>query len=226
MPLRQPLFPVALEIGGRECLVVGAGPVAARKAAGLLDCGANVTVVAPGIGSSMTELADRSGDAGGSLRIERRDYHPGEAADYRLVITATGIRDVDGAVYADADAAGVWVNSADDVDRCTFILPAIHRDGMVTVSISTGGASPALASWLRRQMGDALGGGLGAMAALLEQARRRVKAEGRSTEGLAWPALLDGPFPELVREGRLDEASALVDQLVAPPDLPTSAGRP
>ena len=57
-------------------------------------------------------------------------------------------------MYADAEAAGIWVNSADDPAHCSFILPAVHRDGAVTVSVSTGGLSPALASWLRDRIAD------------------------------------------------------------------------
>ena len=135
-------YPVSLDVEGRACLVVGGGPVAARKASGLLRCGAVVTVIAPDICTAMAELSP--------LTIARRPYAAGDAGGYRLVVTATGIAAVDGAVYADADAAGVWVNSADDSEHCSFILPSVHRDGAVTLAVSTGGQSPALASWLRR----------------------------------------------------------------------------
>ena len=108
--------------------------MAARKVRGLLECGALVTVVAPEVSEAMTEL--------GPLTIERRRYERGEAANYRLVVTATGDAGVDEAVYADAEAAGVWVNSADDGQHCSFILPSVHRDGPVTFAVSTGGTSP------------------------------------------------------------------------------------
>jgi siroheme synthase-like protein len=183
--------------------VVGGGPVATRKAAGLLDCGAVVTVVAPAVCEAMARLAP--------LTIERRPYARGEAGAYRLVITATGIGEVDGAVCADAEAAGVWVNSADDPAHCSFILPSVHRDGPVTLAVSTGGRSPALASWLRRQFAAQSGPGLGQLAELLGRARQRLHDDGASTESVAWSALLDGPLPALVRAGRFDEARALVE---------------
>ena len=120
--------------------------MAARKARALLDCGAAVTVIAPSLSDEMEALVP-------SLRaVERRPYAEGDASTFRLVVTATGIPEVDGAVYADAEAAGVWANSADDLAHCSFILPAVHRDGAVTVSVSTGGLSPALASWLRTRL--------------------------------------------------------------------------
>jgi siroheme synthase-like protein len=200
-------YPVALDLGGRRCLVVGGGPVAARKAEGLLRAGAAVTVIAPDV---VPALAARPG-----LTVERRPYRRGDVAGFRLVITATGRPEVDAAVFADGEAAGIWVNSADDRDHCSFILPSVHRDGTVTVAVSTGGVSPALASWLRRRLA-AQTAGAGTLAELLGQARDRMRAEGRSTEDTDWAALLDGPLPGLVRAGDLDGAWALLQQAVGP----------
>jgi siroheme synthase-like protein len=186
--------------------VVGGGPVAARKARGLLECGAVVTVIAPDVCAAMAELAP--------LTIERRRYAAGDAAAHRLVVTATGIPAIDGAVYADADAAGVWVNSADDVEHCSFILPSVHRDGAVSLAVSTGGSSPALASWLRARLSAQVGPGLGQLAELLGRARQSMQGAGRSTDAVDWAALLDGPLPALVRDGQWDEARALVEAAI------------
>jgi siroheme synthase-like protein len=201
-------YPVSLNVAGRPCLVVGGGPVAARKARGLLECGAVVTVIAPDLCPAMEALSP--------LHVHRRPYEAGDVAPFRLVVTATGIPEVDGAVYADGEAAGIWVNSADDRDNCSFILPSVHRDGAVTVAVSTGGTSPALATWLRSRVAEQAGSGLGRLAELLGQARARLKAAGVSTEVVNWVDLLNGPLPVLVREGRLDEAAALIDQALAP----------
>jgi siroheme synthase-like protein len=191
-------------VDGRPCLVVGAGTVATRKAKGLLECGALVTVIAPEVSEDMTRLAP--------LHIERRLYATGDVAGYRLVITATGITAVDGAVYADAEAAGIWVNSADDVAHCTFILPSVHRDGPVSIAVSTGGSSPALASWLRARLAEAGGPGLGELAELLGRARQRLHQAGRSTEEVAWRALLNGSLPTLVRAGHIEQARTLLER--------------
>src|SRR5215469_10570129 len=98
-------YPVALDVSGRPCLGVGGGPVAARKARGLLECGARVTVIAPSLGSDMEALVPRL------HAVERRPYLDGDAASFRLVVTATGLPEVDGAVHADAEASDVWINS-------------------------------------------------------------------------------------------------------------------
>lgn len=192
-----------LDLRGRACLVVGGGPVAARKARGLLECDATVTVVALQVCEAMARLTP--------VTLERRAYATGEAGAYRLVVTATGIPAVDGAVFADAEAAGVWVNSADDTAHCTFILPSVHRDGSVSVAVSTGGASPALASWLRHKLAASAGPRLGELAELLGQARQSLRHAGRSTEDVDWVSLLDGPLPAFVREGREAQARALIE---------------
>ena len=199
-------YPVSLDVSGRPCLVVGGGPVAARKVRGLLECGARVTVIAPSLGSEMEALVPRL------HAVERRPYREGDAASFRLVVTATGLPDVDGAVHADAEASDVWINSADDRAHSSFILPAVFRDGSVSVCVSSGGLSPALSSWLRDRLA-AQCEGVGALAELLGEARARLIQAGLRSDSVNWRQLLDGPLPELVRAGDLDDARAIVDDL-------------
>ena len=87
---------------------------------------------------------------------------------------------------ADAQAAGVWVNSADDPANCTFILPAVARRGPVVVAVSSGGASPALASHLRDQIDAMALDGVDVAAADLARQRAEVHAAGGSTEEVEW----------------------------------------
>jgi siroheme synthase-like protein len=209
-----PVYPVGLVVQGRRCLVVGGGRVAARKIAGLLECKAAVTVVAPEVHEAIGALAEAGAihtidDA--PLDVQIRPYRRGEVAGYALVVAATGDPAVNDTVYRDALENGVWVNVADDAARCSFIMPAVARDGAVTVSVSTGGASPALAGWLRDRVADWLGPGTGRLASLLDEARQRLHALGLSTESVPWRRLLDGPLPELVRRGRTEEARAALD---------------
>ena len=174
------------------------------QSAALLDCGAAVTVIAPSLGDDMEALVPAL------HAVERREYREGDASTYRLVVTATGIPEVDGTVYADAEVAGVWTNSADDLAHCSFILPAVHRDGAVTVSVSTGGLSPALASWLRTRVASECGDGLGILAQLLGEARANLKRAGLRSDSVDWARLLDGPLLDLIRAGEIDNARATV----------------
>jgi siroheme synthase-like protein len=177
--------------------------VAARKASGLLNGGAFVTVVAPELSQDMEALHPQT--------VHRRPYARGEVARYRLVVTATGMPDVDAAVFADAEAAGIWCNSADDLDHSSFILPSVHRDGAVTVTVSSAGQSPALSSWLRRRIASQLGTGYGDLAALLADVRRQLHEAGRSTETVDWAGLLSDDLLELVRRGDLDAARSRLE---------------
>jgi len=203
-PAPPTFYPVSLDVTGRRCLVVGGGPVAARKARGLVACGARVTVVAPDLAPEMETVVPQLHE------VERRPYAAGDAARFRLVVAATGIPRVDGQVFADAEAAGVWVNSADDRAHSSFILPAVHRDGPVTVAVSTAGRSPALASWLRDRLSAACGGGIGTLAQILGDARAQMQEAGLRVDTVDWAALLDGPLPSLVAAGELDNAAAIV----------------
>ncbi len=189
-----PLFPVNLSLAGRPVLVVGGGIVAARKVAQLRVCGAAVTVVAPEV---CPEL--RASD---EIRIERRRYRRGEVAAYRLVITATDRPEVNQAVHDDAEAAGVWVNAADDPARCTFTLPAVHRQGEVLLTASTGGRSPALASWLRGWLERCVGPEYGEVAARLAVRRARLHDSGTSTEGNDWRPIIEEELDAVRSERR------------------------
>jgi precorrin-2 dehydrogenase / sirohydrochlorin ferrochelatase len=202
-------YPVSLDVSNRPCLVVGGGRVGARKARGLLECGADVTVIAPSLSSDMEALEPRLHG------LERRPYRRGDAAPFRLVVTATGLPEVDAAVFADAETSGVWVNSADDRAHSSFILPAVYRDGAVTMAVSTGGLSPALASWLRDRVATQCGEGVGALAQVLGEARARMLRAGQRRDAVEWVRLLDGPLPALVRSGDADNAKAIVDDFAA-----------
>jgi len=204
-----PLYPVGLVLDGKPVLVVGGGAVAAQKVAELVRCGAVVTVVAPEIGP------DLRGDD--RLRCEVRPYRAGEAAAYRFVVAATDRAEVNQAVHDDADAAGVWVNAADDPERCTAVLPSRVRRGSLLVTISTEGRSPALSAWLRRQLEGQLGPEHEVLLELLAAERDRIRAEGRSTEGLDWRGALESGMLDEIRAGRIHTAKELLKACLSSP---------
>jgi siroheme synthase-like protein len=204
-----PLYPVGLVLGGKPVLVVGGGRVAAQKVAELVRCGADVTVVAPAIGDDL--LADER------LRCEVRPYRRGEATAYRFVVTATDDPAVNQAVHDDAEAAGVWVNAADDPERCTAVLPSRVRRGSLLVTVSTEGRSPALAAWLRERLEGELGPEHEVLLDLLAEERDRIRAEGRSTEGLDWRGALESGMLDEIRAGRIPAAKELLKACLSSP---------
>ena len=202
MPVDEPLYPVNLRLRGRSVLMVGGGPVALSKVEGLLEGGADsITVVAPDVLGEFDDL---------DVEVERRAYRAGEAADHRYVVTAVDDRDVTAQVWADAEAAGVWVNAADDPEFCSVTLPSRVRRGPVLLTASTGGRSPALSAWLRSWMEREFGSEVEVLLDLLSEARERIRAEGRSTEGLDWQKALDSGMLEMVRQGRIVEAESVL----------------
>lgn len=197
MPVSDVLYPVGLIVAGKRCLVVGGGAVAARKVAGLVEAGAQVVVVAPRIEAGIRDLP---------VEVVERPYQAGDLDGAWLAIAATDDTEVNRRVHADGHAARVWVNAADDPEACAFTLPAVLRRGPVSVAVSTGGHSPALAGWLRDQVADLLGPEIGLLAELLSEARDQLQSAGRSTEGLDWRRALDSDMLDLIRTGQVAQA--------------------
>ncbi len=158
-------FPVSLRIAGERCLVVGGGPVALRKARALRSAGARVTVVAPAFDRGFARLR---------VRRLRRAFRASDARGVFLAVSAAGDPRVNRAVHAACRRRGIPVNVVDVPALCTFIVPSVLRRGPVTIAVSTGGQSPALARALRRELARLVPGTLGAAARRLGEARRRI----------------------------------------------------
>ena len=191
-------YPVNLIVDGRPCLVVGGGAIAARKVAGLRACGASVHVVAPAVSD---EVRRQPG-----VTWDERPYRPTDLDGRRLVIAATDDPSVNAAVYADAEAAGVWVNGADDPAHCSFTLPSVLRRGSLMVTVSTGGRSPALAVWLRERLQREIGPEYEVLLDLLAEERDSIRATGRSSEDVDWRSALDSDMLSLIRSGDVTHA--------------------
>ncbi len=191
-------YPVNLELSGQAVLVVGGGPVAARKVAGLRSADARVTVVSP------TAVREISADP--DVRWLARPYRRGEVSAYRLAVTATNDPEVNAAVRADGDRANVFVNSADDPSNCSFTLPAVARRGDLQITVSTGGRSPGLARWLRRRLESQLDEGYEGLLTILSETRVEARARFGTSEIPGWDAALDDGLLELVQQDRTTEA--------------------
>jgi siroheme synthase-like protein len=211
VPVDVPAYPVNLLLAGRPVLVVGGGAVAAEKAGGLLAAGAIVHVIATEVRGEVRAL---------EVTWDERPYERGDVTGYRLAVACTDDPSANQAVFDDGEAAGVWVNAADDPARCSYTLPARLDRGRVLVTVSTAGHSPALASWLRDQLAEQVGPEYDALLELLAEARAELVAAGRPTLGADWRSALDSGMLDLVRAGRLDEARGLLQASLATADPP------
>ena len=191
-------YPVNLVLDGRQCLVVGGGRIALRKVEGLLSCGARVRVVAPRITPELRMLSE--------VMFHERQWRPDDMAGVWLVIAATDDPAVNNAVFLAGERARIWVNGADDPANCSFTLPSVVRRGDLQIAVSTGGRSPALATWLRRRLEGEIGPEYADLLDILATERDGLKAAGVSTEGLDWRSALDSDMLDLIRTGDLAHA--------------------
>ena len=144
-------FPVYLDLRGRRCVVIGEDDEAQMKAGALVEAGAEVTVICPEDRPRFTEMAER-----GDITLHNRHYQPGDLSGAFLAISATTHdRPLSEAIHEEAEREKCLLNVVDITDLCTWIYPALVRRGDATVAISTNGRSPAMASFLRREIDSA-----------------------------------------------------------------------
>lgn len=194
-------FPFFVQLEGARGLLVGGGRVALRKAEKLLPFGAQLTVVAPCICPPLAALP--------GLTLCRRAFADSDlspAPDF--VIAATGDRALDRRIAALCRTRRILVNVVDDPAACGFYFPALVQRGRLCIGISTGGASPTAAAWLRQKIEALLPPGFDGILDRLAARREAVKAEGGS---------------EAKRAERLQQAFALELAAAEAPPVPAAA---
>lgn len=210
-------YPVALDLANRRCLVVGGGAEAVAKTRGLLEAGAEVHVVSPSPAPEFAALAEVP-----QFTLSRRPYR---AEDLAGVVLAFGCDDDPAAnetLAQDARRAGVLLNVVDQPALCDFIMPAVLRQGSLTVAITTDGKSPALASRLREQLAAQLGPAYGEFLDLLGALRPAVKDSGldRSQRAALFARLVRSPALERLQEGDRSGAHAALSSILKEYDIP------
>lgn len=160
-------YPIELNLAGQEVVVVGGGPVAARKVEGLVQAGASVRVVSPGF---VPELRHRD-----DIQRQSGPYSAQAIGSAKLVFACTDDRQVNARIAADARVLGCWCNVADDPEASHFFVPAVLRRGDFTVAVGTGGAGPHLAGAIRDQLDSQFGEEFGILVEELHRARKIVR---------------------------------------------------
>jgi len=199
-------FPIFLNVRRKKCVVVGGGQVAFRKVRMLLDCGANVRVVSPVLHPGLSELADKK-----SIQVIRRNYRPGDLKGASVVIAATDTKETNHRVAKEADRVGALVNVVDDPEASDFIVPSLLRRGNLSIAISTGGMSPALARKIRTRLEDSFGEEYALLVSLVEEVRSTLRRKGIRVNAERWQNALDLDFlTQLLRTGQKDKAKAVL----------------
>lgn len=204
-------LPIFLDLKAKSCLVVGAGGIAARKAALLHQAGANVTVIAPELTGEMLKL-----ESEGKITFKQGEYKDKDVKSFCVVIAATNDRRVNEFISLQAKDNNIPVNVVDNQDLCSFILPSIINRDPVQIAVSTGGASPVLARLIRTKLESCTPSSYGDLARLVESFRDDVKATFTKVEERRkfWESILDGPVAEHVFANRTAEAHALLSELI------------
>ena len=140
-------YPIFLDLSGKRCVVVGGGRIAERKCSTLIKTGARITVISPAITKRLAGYREK-----GLIRHIPRGYKSCDVKTAFIVIAATDSGETNEKVSKDVLAAGKLLNVVDVPSRCNFIVPSVLRRGLLTIAISTGGASPALAKAIRKEL--------------------------------------------------------------------------
>lgn len=165
-------YPIFLDIAGKNCVIIGGGKVAERKCLPLLAAGAAVTIISPGITSVLEKRRDK-----GMLRHIRRSYRSGDIRSAFIVIVATDSEEINKKVVSDAGSQTVLLNVVDNPSLCNFIVPSVLRRGPLTIAVSTGGVSPAMARTVRKKLERLYGPDFSRYLAFLRDIRKNAKAE-------------------------------------------------
>ncbi|MFQ5329574.1 MAG: bifunctional precorrin-2 dehydrogenase/sirohydrochlorin ferrochelatase [Thermodesulfobacteriota bacterium] len=213
--------PIFLDIEGKPSIVIGGGAVAERKISSLLDGGAVVTVVSPDVTAGI-EAFYRSG----RITLHRRPYQDGDLKGHLLAYSATNRREVNRAVREEAERAGVLLNVVDDPALCDFITPAVVRRGSLLVAVSTSGRSPAIARKIRGELEALFGEEYAPFLELVGAIRMKLLKKNMDSvifNGL-YAGVMDSPLLEWLRDGKVDEIDAFLDNLLGDGYRPSQLG--
>ena len=216
-PDGMPYYPIFLDLTQQPCLVIGGGAVSTDKTRGLLKAGAKVTVISPDLAPALRDL-----HAAGRIRHIHRRYRPGDMEGYAIVMVATGDRAANAALRAEGRERRVLVNCADDPDNCDFIVPSVVRRGLITIGISTGGGSPALARRMREELTDYFTEDFEPLAEMLAETRQDLKRRAllASISQESWQHAIDGRLRALLAQRRWGQAKALLLARLGVPLVP------
>ncbi|GAB63923.1 MAG: bifunctional precorrin-2 dehydrogenase/sirohydrochlorin ferrochelatase [Candidatus Jettenia sp.] len=162
-------YPIFLNIQDKKCVVIGGGNVAWRKVCSLKEAGARVTVVSPEFCPELEKETEIE-------RIKQK-YDKEFLKEALVVIASTDDEEVNKKIYSDAMEKGILVNVVDKPEFCSFIVPSSMVRGDLRISISTGGASPALARNIREYLEKQFGKEYDEFTKLLSEMRRKVLSE-------------------------------------------------
>ena len=201
-------FPVFLDLTGKNCLITGEGYEVPSKVQALVDASAIVTYIHPAADPQIEVLA-----AAGLVHWEQRAFEQDDLKNRFLVITD---REDNAEIFRMAEEQRVLCNAVDDPTNCRFSFGAIHRQGELTIAISTNGWAPAVAvrlkQFLQREVGPEYAAFLELLKAIRPEITSRIADFGSRRD--LWYCIVDSDVLNLLRNRQDEAASALIRRMV------------
>ncbi len=201
------LYMVSLDLKNKKCLVVGGGNVAERKARSLIECGALVYVVSPGLSPALKSMAGE-----GLISYRQGIYESSDLKEVFLVFSATGREDVNRQIADDCAGLNIMINAVDDPAKCSFFVPAAVRRGSLAIAVSTEGKSPLLARKIREELESVYGPQYGEFLELLGGLRKEVIKNVTDPEKKkkVLENLVNEEIMSMLKKGRLEQAKEML----------------
>lgn len=205
-------YSVSLDLAGKSCLVVGGGKVAERKVISLLQSNAEITVISPRVTDYLGELIKNK-----RIFYFEREYQTEDLAGVFLVISATDSKDANRKVAKDCLEKNILINAVDDPEYCNFIVPAVVRRGDLTISVSTGGKSPALARKIREELEKQYGDEYGPLLKKLGEIRKQIlnNIPEQEKREIIFNCLADSELAELIKSGQKEKFEERIEKCLS-----------
>ena len=165
-------FPFFVDLTDKTGLILGGGTVACRKIRILLAYGPKLTVVAPDFHPQIEALSREFPE---QLTLCRRSCIEDDLKDYFFVIAATDDPALNHRIAIACKTQNIPINVVDDKNDCSFLFPALIKDGDLTIGISTSGDSPTAAAFLKKEVEQSLPEEIGTLLPYLASLRPLVK---------------------------------------------------
>ena len=190
-------------------MLVGAGEIGRQKLPALLACEAHIHVVAPEALPEIEAMAQA-----GKIKWSKRSYDKADVEGVSLVIAATNDPVLQKEIVSDAHAKNIWVNIVDVPPLCDFIAPAVIDRGDIQIAISTGGAAPALAKYLRRKLEPMIGKEYEDFAKAVQKLRPDILKLPKERRVSFWECVVSDSFFEEIRSGGISAAEARLKEWI------------
>ena len=206
------VYPIFLNnLEGKACVIFGGNHEAERKVAGLVECGAMVTVYSESVTETLREWAEE-----GFIAWVPRWYKPGDLKGAFLAIVAVTDHKATKPIWAEAEREKVLLNAMDDVPHCNFVAGSVVEQGPLTLAISTSGCAPALSVRLRQEFERRFGPEYGQFLKTMKTLRPLMVSHFKEFEDrrTTWYEIVDSSMLDLLREEKEREACDLLKEIL------------